>query len=249
MNRVSSVSPVVKGARMATSARLLKGPNASFPEPLTIPNVESAVSFELPLYSPEEKDTGEETLEVEASQILAEAEHQAQQIIANARNAALQIENQAREAGLSEARSIIEKQLQLEVADLRSQLVRSLDELEQLYAVIATRVEKDLVRLAIEIARKIVNRTVTTDPDVTITLARVALERLHPRAVATVRINPEDFDWVSEHKQQLGNYCTIELVADPSIARGGCLVQSEHGDVDARIDQQFAAVERGFFEA
>lgn len=234
---------------MATSARLLKGSNASAPEPLTIPTVDSGVRFEHPRPFAEGKNDQDSSAELEASQILAAAESEAQQLLANARNAALQIENQAREAGLGEAQEIIEKQLQLEVADLRSQLVRSLDELEQLYAAIATRVEKDLVRLAIEIARKIVNRAVNTDPDVAITLARVALERLHPRAVATVRVNPEDFNWVSEHKQQLGNYCTIDLVADPSIARGGCLVQSEHGDVDARIDQQFAAVERGFFEA
>ena len=234
---------------MATSARLLKGGNAINPEPLTIPTVDSGVSFEYPQQLVEETHDSDASAQLEASQLIEEAEIEAQQILANARNAALQIENQAREAGLAEAQAIIEKQLKVEVADLRTQLIRSLDELEQLYAAIAARVEKDLVRLAIEIARKIVNRAVNTDPDVAITLARVALERLHPRAVATVRINPDDFNWVSEHKQQLGNYCTIELVADPSIARGGCLVQSDHGDVDARIDHQFAAVERGFFEA
>jgi flagellar biosynthesis/type III secretory pathway protein FliH len=37
-------------------------------------------------------------------------------------------------------------------------------------------------------------------------------------------------------------------VADKSVERGGCLVQTECGDVDARIEEQFREVERAFFE-
>jgi flagellar biosynthesis/type III secretory pathway protein FliH len=38
------------------------------------------------------------------------------------------------------------------------------------------------------------------------------------------------------------------LLADKGIERGGCLVETECGEIDARIEQRFREVERGFFE-
>jgi flagellar assembly protein FliH len=38
----------------------------------------------------------------------------------------------------------------------------------------------------------------------------------------------------------------VELVEDRSIGLGGCIVQSEMGEIDARIEQQFAEIEQEF---
>jgi len=76
----------------------------------------------------------------------------------------------------------------------------------------------------------------------------VALSRLHSRAYAKVRLHPEDYQYLTAHRQRLRADSSIELVEDSSVSLGGCIVQTEMGDIDARIEQQFAEIERGFLE-
>ncbi len=180
--------------------------------------------------------------------LLETAQSEADALLAQAQTQAAQIAREACETGLAEARANIAEEINAAVEDLREKLAHTLSELEPLYALIATRAERDLVKLALEVARKVVHREVATDPDIVLTLARVALERLHPRAVAKVRLHPEDLEYVTARRHQLSNTSALEFVADASVGRGGCMIQSEHGDIDARIEEQFASIERGFFQ-
>ncbi|MBS1809319.1 MAG: hypothetical protein JST84_14240 [Acidobacteria bacterium] len=184
----------------------------------------------------------------QAQAVIEAAQAEADRLVAHAQTRVAEIEQQAYQKGLAEARAKFDEEVAAAATDLRDQLTRSLTELEPLYAQIASRAERDLVKLALEIARKVVHREVTTDPDIVLTLARVALERLHPRAVATVLLHPEDYEYVTARRQSLSGNNAIEIVADTAVGRGGCVIQSEHGDIDARIEQQFASIERGFFE-
>jgi flagellar biosynthesis/type III secretory pathway protein FliH len=186
--------------------------------------------------------------EEQAQSVLEAAQREAARLLTEAQAQAAQIEQEAHEKGLAAARAQADEEVQTASADLRGQFTRSLTELESLYTVITSRAERDLVKLALGIARKVVHREVTTDPDIVVTLARVALERLHPRAVATVLLHPDDFEYVNAQRQTLSSTGAVEIVADRAVGRGGCIVQSEHGDIDARIEQQFASLERGFFE-
>ncbi|HEX4949616.1 MAG TPA: FliH/SctL family protein [Blastocatellia bacterium] len=238
------------------SARLFKAGGAEAFAPFSIPVKTGAVeemAFPKETDAAAREETGTPSLnlieiEQQAREILAATEAQAKALMAQAEARAAQIESAAQEQGLAAARAQMEQEVQAATADLRAKLAHTLSELEPLYTQIATRAERDLVRLSLAIARRVVQREVATDPDIVLTLARVALERLHPRAVATVRLHPEDFDYVNAHRHQLSSTGAIELAADTSVGRGGCIVQSEHGDIDARIEEQFARIEHGFFE-
>ena len=203
---------------------------------------ESATTVEAP------SRLNREEIERQAHELLATAQAQADDLLTKAQARVSQIEGDAYEKGMTTAQAKVAEEINAAVADLREKLAHTVSELEPLYAMIAARAERDLVKLALEIARKVVQREVTTDPDIVLTLVRVALERLHPRAVAKVLLHPEDFEYVNARRPELSHGSTLELIADVSIGRGGCLVQSEHGDMDARLEQQFASIERGFFQ-
>jgi flagellar assembly protein FliH len=240
------------------SARLFKaGPACGVAfAPFTIPSRSEPVVEEFW----EDRGGGATTAEVRAPQadlkeaeervrwLLETAQSEAAALLAQTQTQVAQIEREACEKGLAEARAKIAEEINAAVADLREKLSHTLSELEPLYALIATRAERDLVKLALEIARKVVHREVATDPDIVLTLARVALERLHPRAVAKVRLHPEDLEYVITRRHEFSNTSALEFVADASVGRGGCLIQSEHGDIDARLEEQFASIERGFFQ-
>jgi flagellar assembly protein FliH len=184
--------------------------------------------------------------EDQALQIIQAARGEAEQLIAEAQARAAAIEEEAKARALAEVQANASAELNRAVGDLRQQFAESLEKLAAMRREIAARAERDLVRLAIEMAKKIVQREVTVDHEVALTLARVALERLHNRAVAKVRLNPDDYHYVSAHRERAGADSSIEIIEDRLVGRGGCLIATEMGDIDARIEQQFAEIERNF---
>jgi flagellar assembly protein FliH len=171
----------------------------------------------------------------EAEKIIAQAKAKAAEIIQEANDNAQQLI--AQEVSAEIVRSI---------DPWRTQLTTTLGEIDVLRSEIAMRSERELVRLAIEIAKKVVHREVTIDNEIVMTLARIGLSRMHNRIAATIHLNPDDLQFVEAHRERLEAGHTLDLVEDRSIGRGGCLLHSEMGDVDARIEQQFAEIERAF---
>lgn len=237
------------------SARLFKGAGETEFAPFIIPSAVAPVAAPKAAPAPppedfpeEETDTGESAIREaaeEALRVVEAAQADAAGIIATAQARAAEIEREARERGLAEARATHEAELRQAVHDLREQLTTTIEEIAGLRTTIAAQAERDLVRLALEIARRVIRREVSADPEIVIALARIALERLPSRVSAKVRISPEEFEYVTTSSQQLGPDSTIELIADFAIKRGGCVVQGESGTIDARIEEQLAVIERG----
>jgi len=109
------------------------------------------------------------------------------------------------------------------------------------------------VRLAIEVAKKIVHREIQADPEIVQTLVHVALSHAAERSPVTVRVHPLDHRaFLDKHPgwaEESGDGREVVIVADKTIERGGCLIQTECGDVDARIEEEFREVERAFSKA
>lgn len=178
--------------------------------------------------------------------LLEKARTEAAQIVADAQAQAAATERALREQATAAAQAQAEAEMTAELEALRAQLAETLDEFANLREQVATHAEREMVQLAIEIAKKIVRREVTVDREIVISLARVALSRLHTRALANVHLHPDDYQFALAHRERLSTSGTIKLIEDPAIGRGGCLIETDHGDVDARIEHQFSEIERGF---
>jgi len=65
-----------------------------------------------------------------------------------------------------------------------------------------------------------------------------------------VRVHPDDLHYATEIKEALGrprgDIKTLTIHGDTSVGRGGCLVDSSLGTIDARIEAQFDELEQGF---
>ncbi|MER3427156.1 MAG: hypothetical protein C4334_03500 [Pyrinomonas sp.] len=233
------------------SAKLIKGAVACF-SPLSFPEVEQMLVRHAQIANDAtptaEADDAiyaaveEQTKDLDRAHVLAE------QIIAEAQQRAEQIMREARELGFAEGRARAEAQIADEIAPLRARLAATIEELHALRRTMMERTERELVRLAIEIARKIVRREVTVDPEVVLAIARVALSRLPDQALVKLHLHPDDYHYLIGKREPLTRNGAIELVEDPAVERGGCYVRTEMGDLDARIERQFAEIARGFFE-
>lgn len=121
-------------------------------------------------------------------------------------------------------------------------LAQTLDELASLRAEMVRKTERQLVELALALARRIVHREVTLDRELLVAMARVAIDRLGDRVAATVRLHPDDFAMVSAGGASGGSGPApgVTVVADPRVSAGGCLVESDFGLIDVSIDAQLS---------
>ena len=110
--------------------------------------------------------------------------------------------------------------------------------------------EEELVRLALAVAKKIVHREIQVDQTIIHTLVRVALERVSGKSAVVIRLSPPDYEYmISAHSDMAraeGREIGFEI--DNTLTRGDCVIQTDAGDIDARVEEEFNEVESSFFE-
>lgn len=178
-------------------------------------------------------------------EVLQNAREEAAQIVAQAEKDREIIEAAAIEKAQQEAQAAFETEITERIGEIRDNFAQTIREIDGLREEISLRVEKDVVELALEIAKKVVGREVKFDHEIALTLIKVSLKKIHSRAVAQVHLNPEDFAYVESHRQKIDYRGSLEFIEDRSISSGGCLIHTETGDVDATIESQFAEISHG----
>lgn len=158
------------------------------------------------------------------------------------------VEREAFQKGFEAGRTSGLEMAEKKVEAILGRFTESLQKLAEARAELVRATQQDLVRLAVEIARKLVHRELTVDPEIIVTLVRVALERLSSKAPVVVYLNPEDLKLVEDQLQRNpGLFGERDLVLKPraELRRGDCQLESPYGNVDASISEQFKQIESG----
>jgi flagellar assembly protein FliH len=98
-----------------------------------------------------------------------------------------------------------------------------------------TQIERSVIQLVEHIARKVIQREVTTDSQQIGNVLRDALKLL-PMGAANVRIfiNPQDFAQVKALRERHEE--NWRIVEDDTLQAGGCRIETEHSRIDASIE-------------
>ncbi len=168
----------------------------------------------------------------------------------NARMAQLQeeYERRAREAhaaGMREAATAANTAAGNEVKAALENAARSAAELARLRGQLRKQAEADAIRLSLAIARRVLRRELSVDPDALRGLATAALEKLEKREICRVRTGPAHTACVSALLRRDAAEAPIEVVPDASLAPGALVFETEGGDLDASVDTQLGEIERG----
>jgi flagellar assembly protein FliH len=111
-----------------------------------------------------------------------------------------------------------------------------------------SRVESDVVQLALAISAKILHREAQVDPMLVAALVRVAIDKLHDGSRVSVRVSPLEAEkWRAFLANPL-NGSTIEIVEDAHLETADCILETELGSANFSIDAQLKEVEQGFFD-
>jgi flagellar assembly protein FliH len=138
---------------------------------------------------------------------------------------------EGREAGRAEVRAQVDR-----LAGMFYDLARP-------FEVLDAEVERELLTLAMALARQIVRRELKTDPTQIIGIIREAIAVL-PVAAREVRVHlhPEDAAVVREHLAPTESERAWAIVEDPVMARGGCQITSATSRIDARLESRVGAI-------
>jgi len=112
--------------------------------------------------------------------------------------------------------------------------------------------EKEVLKMVMTIARKVIKKETEIDPEIIIRVARDALKQIADARKIVIKVNPLDWKKVKEKKQEILppeiSQDSIQIEEDKSIQRGGCIVKTEKEIIDARIDQQISEIEKVLME-
>lgn len=156
----------------------------------------------------------------------------------------------AREQGFQEgvrhAGESTQSQLQNAVNQTSARLAESLAEIASLRPLLRREAESQVVELALAIARKVLHRAITIDPDALAGLVHTAVSRIDARDLLSIRVAPCHLQQISSAVARLGLPTQVNLTADPGLEPGGLVLETSRGQLDASVTTQLAEIERGF---
>ena len=155
-----------------------------------------------------------------------------------------QIEQEIFAKGFAQGQQAAAAAAQQDTAALAKKLAATLDDLMRVRNEMIRHTEKQMVQLALAVARRVVHREVSIDPNVLVTMMRVALERVSDSARVTVRLHPADHQSVAAALAEAGTSDQVTVTADARLARGACRIESDYGDIEAGVDAQIQEIAR-----
>jgi len=108
--------------------------------------------------------------------------------------------------------------------------------------------EPQIVKLALAVAEKVIGRLLEDDSELVLSTTAVAIESVRHQRELVLRVNPEDAVLLRNSRKKLmdmlGRTKDIAVREDAEVARGGCIIETEHGTVDAQLKTQLAMLEQ-----
>ncbi|HSP06146.1 MAG TPA: type III secretion system stator protein SctL [Acidobacteriota bacterium] len=107
---------------------------------------------------------------------------------------------------------------------------------------------KDMLGLAFKIAEKIIGKALELDKNLVVDIVAQALQTVRQSRQITIRVNPEDAKTLRASKETLadglGQGRMIDVAEDKKVPRGGCIIESEIGIVEAHLQTQLERLKK-----
>jgi len=161
-----------------------------------------------------------------------------------------EIERQAYEQGFAKGEQEGRLAAQQQTAPLLTAMETTLAELDGVRQKIRRHLEQEVVELALHVARKVVRHELTVSKDTIVCVVKEAMTQLDDPGKISIRLNPDDLQQIRAAGEKLSavmdHLDTIHFEEDTGIDCGGCYIQTEYGEIDARIEEQLRTVEEAF---
>ncbi len=152
-------------------------------------------------------------------------------------------------AGLAQARA----EHAVAVTEMQQTLAQGLEALATFREDLRTRYERELLLVALGVARKVVQQELADHPEIWLTMIRSAVKQAVDRERILIRVPPALATWLLEQaptlRAALEEVKELQIVDDPSLPPLGCVIESRYGDVDIGVETQLGVAERALVGA
>lgn len=190
--------------------------------------------------------------ETEISKIKAEAQAEAERIIAEAQAERDKIINESKKQGYDTGYEAGYQDGQKEADRLVERMHSILDNVMKRREEILSETEYQIVELVVLMARKVVKIISENQKTVIMNNVLQALKKVKGRGDVTIRVNLADAKLTTEHIQDFIDRVEavkgITVVEDTTVEKGGCIVETDFGAIDARISSQLTELEQKIME-
>ena len=135
-----------------------------------------------------------------------------------------------KEQGLTTVKAL--SQILREVGDVKKKLLAS--------------TEEQMLSLVLAVAEKIIYDEVSTNPQIIRGVLREAVIGVLDREGMKIRLNPQDYHFIMDMKadflKEFGGVKNVTFEEDGGLQRGGAVLETLAGEVDARLEQRLKEV-------
>jgi flagellar assembly protein FliH len=190
--------------------------------------------------------------EDEAEKIIADAKQEAQEIITDAQNAFDADRQEAKKQGFAEGKEqgFAEGKAEVDRLIERTQVV--LERAQDKRADILAETEQQIIDLVLLISRKVIKVISENQRNVVISNVIQALRKVKGRGNIIIKVNMADVKLSTDHMKDFVQLAegakSIQILEDSSVDRGGCIIETDFGEIDARVASQLAELETKILE-
>lgn len=190
--------------------------------------------------------------EIESQRILEAAQAEADKIRAEAQKEADDLKSgffedarrEGREEGYNEGRDEVKRLVERLHVIINTAIDKRQDIIDQS--------ETQLIELVLLIARKVVKVVTENQKNVVINNIVQALRKMKSRGDVAIHVNLADLELATGHTQDflkmVENVKSITVLEDSTIDQGGCVIETDFGQIDARISSQLKEIEDKILE-
>jgi flagellar assembly protein FliH len=151
---------------------------------------------------------------------------------------------EGKESGYAEGKAEVERL----IARTQTMLERAQDKRGEILA----ESEKEIIDLVLMISRKVIKVLSENQEGVIISNVIQALRKVKTKGTCLIRVNMEDLQLATEHKEEfiklVEGVKDIQILEDTTVDKGGCIIETDFGEIDARISSQLAELETKILE-
>ena len=155
------------------------------------------------------------------------------------------------DAAIAEMRQSLEEEYSLRVVEEREKVRSFIKNIESQIGELENRFEGVAINLALALAEKIIRREVASEPEAVLRQIREAVRRVLGVERIKLRVNPGDEEIVRDRRAaviaQSDSIREVVIEADEGVERGGCILESDSGNVDAQLSTQLKNIEAVLF--
>jgi len=139
-----------------------------------------------------------------------------------------------------------------EIAMVKGETVKVLEKFEKERKVFFHEAERKVLELAMLSAEAVIGKTIDNSDEAVINVVKKGISEIASSDTVTLKVNPANLETVESGKDFWHSVSSslkdVKIVPDTRVDKGGCIVESSGGTVDARIETQIKSLRASFIK-